>query len=157
MKLKLLYLKGKEEPWAEDAADKLVKKINQFFPFERLAIKSKSNDRSQADEKKQAESTALLLKIQPSDYVILFDEGGKEHKNSIAFSQTLIQSLGQQSSRIIFVIGGPYGFSDEIKAIARARWSLSSLTMNHHVAQIVALEQIYRALTIWKGIPYHNV
>jgi 23S rRNA (pseudouridine1915-N3)-methyltransferase len=157
MKLKLFYLKGKSESWAEMAASDLEKKISRFFPFAIESVKSKSNDRENAEEKKSQESISLLKKIDSSDYVVLFDEGGKAFKNSIEFSIELVSALGKKSSRIVFVIGGPYGFSEDIRKRSNARWSLSGLTYNHHVAQVVALEQIYRALTIWKGLPYHNV
>ncbi|MCB0350489.1 MAG: 23S rRNA (pseudouridine(1915)-N(3))-methyltransferase RlmH [Bdellovibrionales bacterium] len=156
MKLVFFYLKGKTEPWAEQACEDLEKKINHFFTFERVAVKSKANDRDNAIAKTREETMALLNKFEPNDFVVLFDESGKEYKNSIDFSRAVIDCLGRQSSRIVFVIGGPYGFSDEIKKRANLQWSLSKLTMNHHVAQVVALEQLYRALTIWKGLPYHN-
>jgi 23S rRNA (pseudouridine1915-N3)-methyltransferase len=157
MKLVLLYLKGKPEPWAEEACEDLVKKISRFFQTERISIKSKSLDRDDAVKKKNAEGEALLENLSPSDFVILFDEHGKLAKSSEEFSSHLVKVFSQQRSRFVFVIGGPYGFSDEVLKRADLKLSLSPLTMNHHLAQVTALEQIYRALTIWKGLPYHNI
>lgn len=156
MKVALFYLKGKSEDWADRACEDYAQKIQYFTKFERVAIKSKSLDRDNKLEKISAESEAILGKIQKSDAVILFDESGSQFKNSVEFSNKFISYYGGSNSRIVFIIGGPYGFSDEVKSRAVARWSLGSLTMNHHVAQVAALEQIYRAFTIWKGLPYHN-
>ena len=156
MKGCLFYLKGKAEPWADIAAAEYAEKISRFIPFTREPLKSKSADRANADEKKRAEAEAVLSKINPRDNVILFDESGQKFKNSEEFSRELIKIISSGSQRVVLVIGGPYGFSEKVMVRAQSRWSLSGLTMNHHVAQIVALEQIYRAMTIWKGIPYHN-
>lgn len=150
------YLKGKTEPWAGAAADEYVKKISYFFKFEKAAIKSKSEARDNADSKKRAEATSLLAKIEPQDFLILFDEAGKTFKNSREFSRELVRVIEGAYPRVVFTIGGPYGFDTSVQNRAQAKWSLSGLTMNHHIAQIAALEQIYRGLTIWKGLPYHN-
>lgn len=157
MKIALYYLKGKSEGWAEEAAEQYAKKISAFFPFERSAVKSKSSEREQSDKKKRAEAAALLEKIKLTDFLVIFDEAGKSFDDSVDFSKELVRALGRQHSRIVFVIGGPYGFDESVKERAQVSWSLGRLTMNHHLAQIAALEQIYRALTIWRGIPYHNV
>lgn len=156
MKCALYYIKGKGEPWAEEACQVYLKKLNGFLPFESKPIKAKQSDRDNAVDKKQAESKYFLNEIEPSDLLILFDESGRQFKNSREFSQNFIKILGRQSRRIVFGIGGAYGFSDEARTRAQEIWSLSHLTMNHHLAHVVALEQIYRALTIWKNIPYHN-
>jgi 23S rRNA (pseudouridine1915-N3)-methyltransferase len=157
MKLELWYLKGKPEAWADQACDEYVEKLARFFDFTRVAIKSKSLDREDAEAKIKMECDAVISKLADRDLLVLFDESGRTFKTSLEFSAELVKILGQQSRRVVFLIGGPYGFNHEIRERARARWSLGGLTMNHHVAQVVALEQIYRGLTIWKGLPYHNV
>lgn len=156
MNIALIYIKGKTEPWAEDANELYAKKINRFLPFERIAVKAKSLDRDNASEKKTVESNALLAHVEKSDVLVIFDEAGKKIKNSHDFSANLVNLLGRQARRTVFGIGGAYGFSDQAKKSAQEIWSLSPLTMNHHLAQLAALEQIYRALTIWKNFPYHN-
>ena len=88
--------------------------------------------------------------------MILFDERGKLHKNSRDFSAAIVKAIESGRQRIVFVIGGPYGFSQKAKDRADLLLSLSPLTLNHHVAKVTALEQVYRALTIWKNIKYHN-
>lgn len=156
MKIALIYLKGKTEPWSEEACENYAKKIAGYLPFERIAVKAKSLDRDNAAEKKNLEAEALMRKTQKSDLVILFDENGREFKSSHEFSNAFVQMLGRQSKRVVFAIGGAYGFTEDARQQAQAVWSLSPLTMNHHLAQVTALEQIYRALTIWKNFPYHN-
>jgi 23S rRNA (pseudouridine1915-N3)-methyltransferase len=156
MKLELVYLRGQSCEWAESAAAEYTQKIAYFFKFERIMLKSKSSGREQQQEKRRAEADALLGYFEKSDHVILFDENGKTFRNSEEFSTTLIKAVGSASSKVCFVIGGPYGFDTSVQERANAKWSLSALTMNHHIAQVAALEQIYRGLTIWKGLPYHN-
>jgi 23S rRNA (pseudouridine1915-N3)-methyltransferase len=156
MTLVLYYLKGKSEAWAEEACAEYVKKISNYFSVERVALKSKSSDREQKEDKIKAEAEAILKALKSNDLLILFDEKGKTFKSSKDFSEEFLRQMSMKKSRMVFVIGGPYGFSDEVRSRAQAKWSLSGLTFNHHVAQVAALEQIYRALTIWKGVPYHN-
>ncbi|OFZ19356.1 MAG: hypothetical protein A2Z20_01855 [Bdellovibrionales bacterium RBG_16_40_8] len=156
MKCGFYFLRGKTSAWAEAAAEEYTTKISNYIPFKREGLKSKLAERSKFEEKRRAEAEAILSKINPRDFVILFDESGRAFKNSIEFSREIVKTIESGANRLVFIIGGPYGFDERVTAVARARWSLSLLTMNHHVAQIAALEQIYRALTIWKGVPYHN-
>ena len=154
-KVSLLVFQNKTEKWAEDAAEGYVKKIKPFIDFSRVPLKSPQFERSEKDKKLLKESEILLKALNKGDTLILLDEKSKK-LNSIGFSKLLEKELEMASSRICFVIGGPYGFSDTIKQKAKLSVSLSDLTFNHHLAQVVALEQIYRAFTIMKGLPYHN-
>lgn len=156
MTLVLYYLKGKAETWAEDASNEFVKKISNYFNIERIALKSKASDREKKEDKINAEAKVILNVIKENDLLILFDEKGKLFKSSKEFSDEFLRQLSFKKSRMVFIIGGPYGFSNDVRKRAQAMWSLSGLTFNHHIAQVTALEQIYRALTIWKGVPYHN-
>ena len=156
MKLQLIYIQSSKEPWFSEATELYHKKINGFQSFEIKALKAKGLERSQADQKKKLESDLLLKNIETSDYVILFDENGKVFKDSVDFSKFLNQGLESGKQTIKFVIGGAYGSSEELQQRANLKASLSPLTMNHLVATVTALEQIYRGLTILKGIPYHN-
>jgi 23S rRNA (pseudouridine1915-N3)-methyltransferase len=157
MKLALVYLKGQSSEWTDAACAEFSKKLSLLTPFEEIVIKAPSGDRGQASEKREAEGAALLKKLdKPGDKLILFDEKGREFENSRKFSEYLLKKIGSGSGRLIFAIGGPYGFSEEVRKHASETVTLSSLTMNHHVARVVALEQLYRALSIAKGLPYHN-
>jgi len=157
MKLTLIYLKGQSSDWAEAGCSEFVKKISLMTPFEEMAIKAPSRDRGQAAEKKEAEGEALLKKLdKPGDKLILFDEKGRAFESSRKFSEYLVKKIGSGSGRLVFAIGGPYGFSDAVRQRAEESVMLSTLTMNHHVARIMALEQLYRAISISKNLPYHN-
>ncbi|MBR2017854.1 MAG: 23S rRNA (pseudouridine(1915)-N(3))-methyltransferase RlmH, partial [Prevotella sp.] len=103
---------------------------------------------------KQMEGELILKQLQPSDTVVLLDEHGGEFR-SIQLAKWLEQKQ-QTARRLIFVIGGPYGFSDEVYARANEKISLSKLTFSHQMVRMVFTEQIYRACTIIKGEPYHH-
>lgn len=151
----LLIFQNKTEKWAEDAAEVYLKKIAPLNPIERKTLKSPQMSRDERDKKLKLESDSLLKQIKKGEALFLFDEKSKA-LNSMEFSALLSKNLESGLGRINFAIGGPYGFSEEVKAAARGRISLSNMTFNHHLAQVVALEQIYRALMIRKGLPYHN-
>ncbi len=155
MKLTLLTIETGLPDWFEEISDEYQSKISRFVNFEVKRIKAKGLARAQAPEKKQLESQELINKLEKSDFVILFDEKGKT-LNTDAFGRGFIQKLEGGVKHIVFVVGGAYGASEELKQRANQTWKLSDLTMNHLVAQIVGMEQIYRSLTIWKGVPYHN-
>ena len=137
MDLGLWYLQTSKEPWLTEAQQVYTKKLQGFAKFELVALKSPNLARGQQAQKSEVESELILKKLSGKERLILFDEKAWKPK-------------------FVFVIGGAFGFSDALKAKANLRISLSNLTMNHHVAQLMALEQLYRAFSIWKGLPYHN-
>ncbi len=101
------------------------------------------------------EANQILKKLQPGDLVILLDEQG-EHFHSRGFATYLDQLRLKSPKRLIFILGGAYGFADEIKSRATGLLSLSSMTFNHQLARIVFLEQLYRGMTILNRHPYHH-
>jgi 23S rRNA (pseudouridine1915-N3)-methyltransferase len=101
------------------------------------------------------EGRALINVITGNDTVILLDEHGKE-VSSVEFSGFLQKQFLQSQKRIVFIAGGPYGFSDEIYARANELISLSRMTYSHQMVRLIFLEQIYRAMTILKNEPYHH-
>jgi len=150
-----MYLESQKEDWALEAQVLYSEKIKRFSDFEILKIKSPAVARDNKDYKVEEESKLILSKLKPDDYLALFDEGGKLF-DSIEFAQNFKRMQESNPKRIIFLIGGAFGVSEEIKKRANQKLSLSKMVMNHHVALNVSLEQIYRAFTIIKGIPYHN-
>lgn len=156
MKLRWLILEGKAPGWVAEARGEYIHKISGFIPTELKSLKTPSADRDQAEVKRRRESEMLLEEIEDRDLVVLFDEKGKSVKSSEEFAVQLSRVLESGKGRVVFVIGGAYGFSDEVYERADMKWSLSALTFNHWLAQLAALEQVYRGLTILKGIPYHN-
>lgn len=156
MKAVFFDFKTAKEEWFDIAVATYTKKINPFIPFEVISLKSSKTDRDDAQAKKKQESEDLLKKITSDDYVILFDEKGKD-LDSLQFSKQIEAAQMSGKKRLVFIIGGAFGVSDEIKNRAQLKVSLSKMVMNHLVAETVALEQIYRAYTIIKRIPYHNI
>ena len=155
MKFEVVFFQGQSSKWTELASAEYVKKISTLVSFSEIAIRSPSRSRERAEQKRQDEGLQLLKLLKANDRLILFDEHGLAFRDSREFSKFLIKNLGV-AGRLIFAVGGPYGFSSDVQKRAAMTISLSNLTMNHHVARVVALEQVYRALTIWKGLPYHN-
>ncbi len=157
MKIVLLTIVSNKEPWFQEAKNLYVEKINHFVKFEVEGLKASKQDRASAEQKKKIEGEMLLKYLKSDDFVVLLDERGKS-LNSIQFSQWL-EREGFQSSqkRIVFIVGGAFGVAEEVKKRAQLTLQMGPWVMNHLVAQTVLMEQIYRALTIMKGLPYHNV
>lgn len=156
-RLKVLAVTENKEKWVRSANELYAEKLSHFAKCELLALKPYKSARGDTEEKITKESEAILKKIDSRDYVILCDERGKTY-GSIDFSKVLqktIESTG--SASIVFVVGGAYGVSDEVRGRANLKLKLSEMVMNHYVAHTVLLEQIYRSFTIIKGLPYHNV
>lgn len=131
-------------------------RLKHYLPFEYQILPDIKNAKNQSEEQiKQKEGAMLLKKLEKGDYLILLDEGGK-HYDSIQWAQKLDQMLQQSYKRLVFVIGGAYGFSPEVYARANAKWSLSKMTFSHQMVRLFALEQLYRAMTILRNQPYHH-
>jgi 23S rRNA (pseudouridine1915-N3)-methyltransferase len=156
MKFVLYNLATAKEPWADEASRLYSQKINHFNPFEIQTLKPKKSAREESALKKKEESELILSSLATADFVVLFDERGRSF-NSLEFSKKIEAILMSSKKRAVFIIGGAYGVSDEVRARADLAVSFSPMVMNHLLAQTVALEQIYRAFTILKNIPYHNL
>lgn len=156
MRLRLLIVETKAPSWVADGRMEYLQKISPFVRMEIVHIKSPAGEREQSDVKRKKEGDLILKELDDREMLVLFDERGKPPKTSEEFADQLRRVLESGKQSVVLCIGGAYGFSDEVYSRAEMRWSLSSLTMNHWMAQLVALEQIYRGLTILKGIPYHN-
>jgi 23S rRNA (pseudouridine1915-N3)-methyltransferase len=156
MKVVLLTVISNKEPWFQEARELYIEKINHFVKFELEGLKATKLERGSAERKIKAESEQMLKYLKPDDLVILLDEKGKS-LSSIQFAAWLNKS-GFESAckRMVFIIGGAFGVSSELKQRAQLTLQMGPWTLNHLVAQTVLLEQIYRALTIIKGLPYHN-
>lgn len=155
MEVVCLSVQSTKEEWAETAAELYKTKISHHLPFRDIQLKSKKLEREDKSKKREIETQAILDQLDKGDYVILCDEQGKT-LNSIEFSKKFVQIQESGKKRAVFIIGGAFGVSDELKSRANLKLSLSCITMNHLVARTVLLEQIYRAIMIWKGRPYHN-
>ena len=132
-----------------------VERISHYMPFDIVTIPELKNTKSLSEDQQKAMEGELILKqLQASDTLVLLDEHGKELR-SIELAKWLEQKQ-QTARRLVFVIGGPYGFSEAVYKRANEQLSLSRLTFSHQMVRLVFTEQIYRACTIIKGEPYHH-
>lgn len=130
-------------------------RIGHYMPFSITTIPELKNTKSLTEEQqKQAEGEQILKLIQPSDTVVLLDEHGHEFR-SVELASWLEQKRNT-ARRLVFVIGGPYGFSQAIYSRANEKISLSKMTFSHQMVRLIFTEQLYRACTIIKGEPYHH-
>ena len=132
-----------------------AERISHYMPFDIVTIPELKNTKSLSEDQQKAMEGELILKqLQASDTLVLLDEHGKEPR-SIELAKWLEQKQ-QTARRLVFVIGGPYGFSEAVYKRANEQLSLSRLTFSHQMVRLVFTEQIYRACTIIKGEPYHH-
>ncbi len=135
--------------------DDYQERISHYLPFELITIPELRNTKNfTPQQQKQAEGELIMRQLQPADHVVLLDEHGLQLR-----SLQLAQWLERKQStlrRLVFVIGGPYGFSPDVYQRAQEQLSLSSLTFSHQMVRLVFTEQLYRACTIIKGEPYHH-
>jgi 23S rRNA (pseudouridine1915-N3)-methyltransferase len=137
------------------AIDDYVDRIGHYMPFSMTVIPELKNTKSLTEEQqKEGEGKLILKSIQPQDTVVLMDEHGAEY-TSMDFAAWL-QKKTLNARRLVFVIGGPYGFSQDVYARANEKISLSRMTFSHQMVRLIFTEQIYRACTILKGEPYHH-
>ena len=135
--------------------DDYVARIGHYMPFDVITIPELKNAKNLSeDQQKQAEGELILKQLQPSDTVVLLDEHGQQFR-SIQFARWLEQKQ-QTARRLVFVIGGPYGFSPAVYGRANEQFSLSPMTFSHQTIRLTFTEQVYRACTIIKGEPYHH-
>ena len=131
------------------------KRLRHYAPFEIVVLPDVKNPPAQAEQLKQKEGEILLQRLEKDDFLILLDENGKEF-SSVAFSDFLEKQQFNGRKRLIFQIGGAFGFSDDVYARADAKISLSRMTFSHQMIRLFFVEQLYRAFTILKNEKYHN-
>jgi 23S rRNA (pseudouridine1915-N3)-methyltransferase len=135
--------------------DDYVERISHYMPFDIVTIPELKNTKSLSEaQQKQQEGEQILRQLQPSDTVVLLDEHGRQYR-SIEFARWMEQKQ-HVARRLVFIIGGPYGFAQEVYDRANAKMSLSPMTFSHQMVRLIFVEQLYRAFTILKGEPYHH-
>ena len=156
MKIKLMAIGKTDRQELQLMIDDYCKRIVHYCPFEFEIIPDlkKAKKASEAEQKKM-EGSEILNRLAPSDHLVLLDERGKEY-SSVTFSNYIQKKMIGGMRNLVFVIGGPYGFSDEIYARANERLSLSKMTFSHQMVRVFFTEQLYRAFTIIRNEPYHH-
>lgn len=136
--------------------EEYAKRVNRYIPFDIVELPDIKTSRKITEAKqKETEGEMMLSRIQPSDYVVLLDEHGKE-MTSREFSQNLEKKAQTVAKQLYFIVGGPYGFSPEVYSRANEKLSLSKMTFPHEMVRLFFVEQLYRAMTIQRNEPYHH-
>lgn len=155
MRICLLTVGKTDAGWVREGLETYSSRLSRYVPFSVSEIPELKNasalSKAQVQEK---EGELILSRVTPRDTVILLDEKGKEYSSS-EFAKE-ISKLTASGKNIVFVIGGPYGFSEQVYARCDGKVSLSRMTFTHQMVRTIFVEQLYRAFTIIKGEPYHH-
>lgn len=156
MKFVLLVVgKTVEKHYITAIAD-YVERTKHYTSFDMEVIPELKNTKSLSMEQQKEKEGELILKaLQPGDVVVLLDEHGKEFR-SIEFANWIERKMHTVNKRLVFIIGGPYGFSPAVYNAAQEKISLSKMTFSHQMIRLIFVEQLYRAMTILAGGPYHH-
>jgi len=156
MKIALLLTGKTTDKNVSELAELYISRINKYSVFEVITLPELKNTKNMLiKDQKMKEGQKILQSIASEDYVILLDERGKEFRTA-EFSGLMEKTFMLPKKRIIFVIGGPWGFSDDVYNRADLKISLSRMTFPHQLVRLLFLEQLYRVFTIIKGEPYHH-
>lgn len=156
MTIKLITIGKTDNKQLTFLIEDYIKRLNHYikFVFEIIPDLKKAKNLSE-DEQKHKEGQFILSKIKTTDALVLLDERGKQ-QDSLAFSNYLQKHMNSGIKQVVFVIGGPYGFSDEVYKKANGKISLSKMTFSHQMIRLFFIEQLYRGFTILKNEPYHH-
>lgn len=156
MKISLLVVGKTVHSYLNQGIDEYTKRISRYCPFSIQYIADAKTTKSLSQEQqKQLEGNNIAAALDKSDYVVLLDEHGKEF-TSVDFSTYIERKMQSVPKRLVFIIGGPYGFSKEIYGRANEKISLSKMTFPHDLIRLVFTEQLYRAFSIIHHEPYHH-
>lgn len=156
MQIRLIAVGKTDHPAIQTLLDEYIKRLGFYIKFEMEIIPDLKNSKSLSEAaQKEKEGELILKKVQISDELVLLDEQGKQH-SSVDFSEYLQKKMNAGLKQLIFVIGGPYGFSESVYQRANGKISLSKMTFSHQMVRVFFTEQLYRAFTILKNEPYHH-
>jgi len=156
MKITLILCGKTEDDYIVKGFSLYEQRLKHYISFETIIIPALKNTKALSiEQQKQKEGELIFKNIESSDKLILLDENGKEY-SSINFSAFIQQQMNSGIKNVVFVVGGPYGFSDEIYKRSNAKISLSKMTFSHQMVRLFFVEQLYRAMTILKNEPYHH-
>lgn len=157
MKIVLLQTGKTSEKYINEGVTNFVVRLQKYSVFEIVTLTDIRNTRNMpVKEQKSREGEKIIQFLRNDDYIVVLDEHGKEF-TTVEFSEKLEKIFMLQKKRIVFVIGGAYGFSEEVLSKADLRLSLSRMTFSHQVVRLLFMEQLYRVFTVLKGEPYHHV
>jgi 23S rRNA (pseudouridine1915-N3)-methyltransferase len=156
MRFRFINIGKPHDEALKKAIDDFTKRINNYYACEWLIITPVKNavSLSEAELKKQ-EAKTIMSKLNKDDFLVLLDETGKQ-LSSVELADFILQKANTATRSLVFLIGGAFGVSDEIKQRANFAWSLSKLVFPHMIARLILAEQVYRACTILRNEKYHH-
>lgn len=155
LKIQLLVIGKTDVSWLQEGIAVYADRLKYYAQFSLEVLPDVKNRKSlSVQEQKTKEAQLLLPKLATNDFVVLMDENGKQYK-SVDLAQW-IEQISLRTSKIVFIIGGPYGFDEALYARSNAKIALSTMTFSHQMVRVIFLEQLYRAFTIIKKEPYHH-
>ena len=156
MKVKFICIGKTGKEFLIAGEQEYLKRLKHYIDIDRIEIPDIKNAKKlSVDQIKELEGKEILAKISQGEQVVLLDENGN-HFSSVEFSNFMQQKFNQGGKGLVFVVGGAYGFSEEVYKAATSKISLSKMTFSHQMIRMIFFEQIYRAMTILKGEPYHH-
>lgn len=156
MKIKLLLVGKTDDKDIASATEKYLKRLKHYIDFIIEVIPDLKNTKNLSqDEQKSKEGELILAKVENADVLVLLDEKGKEFR-SVEFANYLQKKMNAGTRNLIFVVGGPYGFSEQVYSRANEKIALSKMTFSHQMVRLFFTEQVYRAMTILRNEPYHH-
>jgi 23S rRNA (pseudouridine1915-N3)-methyltransferase len=156
MNIKLIAIGKTDQEYLKDGISVFEKRLKHYINFEIKVIPDIKNAQNLSKDQQKTEEGKLILKdITNTDVLVVLDEKGKSY-TSLGFSKYLEQQMNNSVKNLVFVIGGPYGFSEDVYKRANGKISLSEMTFSHQMVRLFIVEQFYRAFTIMKGEPYHH-
>ena len=156
MKITLLTVGKTDIRWVREGLEIYISRLKHYIPVSLTEIPELKNASSLSKDQIKAREGELILKsIKPSDEVILLDEHGKEY-TSMEWARNMEKRMSGSGRDMVFVIGGAYGFSDDVYSRCDGKVSLSKMTFSHQMVRTIFAEQLYRAFTIIRGEPYHH-
>ncbi|MBN2667212.1 MAG: 23S rRNA (pseudouridine(1915)-N(3))-methyltransferase RlmH [Bacteroidales bacterium] len=156
MKIVLLQTGKTTERYLTEGLTNYEERIKRYSSFETITLPDIKGTRNMPEEEQKAKEGARMLRVfREDDFIVILDDKGREFSTT-EFSSWLERSLMIQKKRILFIIGGPWGFADEIRRKADLTMSLSRMTFSHQMVRLLFLEQLYRAFTVIRGEPYHH-
>ncbi len=156
MKITFLVVGKTTDKRLTSLIDDYAERVTHYTPFSMEVIPELKNTKAlSAEQQKQREGELLQKQLRKGDYVVLLDEGGRDFR-SVEFARYIERKQTTVAQRLVFIVGGPYGFSDDIYKLAAEKVSLSKMTFSHQMVRLFFVEQLYRAMTILRGEPYHH-
>lgn len=156
MKISLIVIGKTNSKFLIDGINEYTKRLSYYLPFSiEYLLDVKNNRKLTVEQQMVIEGNNILNAIEKSDYVVLLDEHGKEF-TSMEFSKYIEKKMSSVPKRLVFVVGGPYGFTQEVKDRANEKISMSKMTFSHEMIRLIFTEQLYRAMTILNNEPYHH-